>query len=324
MSRIKEALARARRVESSTPTSDTALPWDLGSARAPEPPLPWDLGSPESEVVRAASPAVVPSATPVMTAVTTRPAQPVHVLANPTPRAVVPIRPSPSEYSDKLIIANDLPPGLVEQYRRLGAALHHAQTEQGVRIVMVTSAMPAEGKTLVAANLALVLSHSYARRVLLMDGDLRRPSVHTVFGVENTSGIADRLDGDRPGSLPSVQVSHNLELLVAGRPQPDPLRIVTSSAMHRLIQDAAAKYDWVIMDSPPVGLLPDAHLLAAMVDKVLLVIQAGKTSYDIIQKSVASIGKDRIIGTVLNRAEAAVANPYYTQYDAYYSSPAIR
>jgi capsular exopolysaccharide synthesis family protein len=220
-------------------------------------------------------------------------------------------------------MANDLPPGLVEQYRRLGAALHHAQTEQGVRIVMVTSAMPAEGKTLVAANLALVLSHSYARRVLLMDADLRRPSVHTVFGVENTSGIADRLDGERPGALP-VQISQNLELLVAGRPQPDPLRIVTGNAMNRLIRDAGARYDWVILDSPPVGLLPDAHLLAAMVDRVLFVIQAGKTSYDIIQKSVATIGKERIIGTVLNRAEAAVANPYYTQYDAYYSSPAIR
>ena len=94
--------------------------------------------------------------------------------------------------------------------------------------------------------------------------------------------------------------------------------------MNRLIHDAAARYDWVILDSPPVGLLPDAHLLAAMVDKVLFVIQAGKTSYDIIQKSVATIGKDRIIGTVLNRAEASVANPDYTQYDAYYSSPAIR
>ena len=321
MSRIKEALARARRAESSPSTSDTPLPWDLGTARSPEPPLPWDLESSEREVVRPAN--AVTTVAPAMTAVPTR-SQGVQVLGNAAPRAVVPIRPVPSEYSDKLIIANDLPPGLVEQYRRLGAALHHAQAEQGVRIIMVTSAMPAEGKTLVAANVALVLSHSYARRVLLMDGDLRRPSVHTVFGVENTSGIADRLEGERAGALPPVQVSQNLELLVAGRPQPDPMRLVTGSAMNRLIHDAGARYDWVILDSPPVGLLPDAHLLAAMVDKVLFVIQAGKTSYDIIQKSVATIGKDRIIGTVLNRAEAAVANPYYTQYDAYYSSPAIR
>jgi capsular exopolysaccharide synthesis family protein len=303
------------------------LPWDLGTPRSSEGPLPWDLGSPDSGVVLSAATATAatgPASVAPGPAAIVRPSPPVQVLANAMPRTIVPIRPVPSEYADKRIIASDLPPGLVEQYRRLGAALHHAQTEQGVRIIMVTSAMPAEGKTLVASNLALVLSHSYARRVLLMDGDLRRPSIHTVFGVENTSGIADRLDGDRPGALPPVQVTANLEILVAGRPQPDPLRIVTGSAMNRLIHDAAAKYDWVIMDSPPVGLLPDAHLLAAMVDKVLLVIQAGKTSYDIIQKSVSTIGKDRLIGTVLNRAEASVANPYYTQYDAYYNSPVIR
>ncbi len=173
MSRIKEALARARRAESSPSTSDTPLPWDLGAARSPEPPLPWDLESSDSEVVRPANAAT--SVAPVMTAVPTR-SQGVQVLGNAAPRAVVPIRPVPSEYSDKLIIANDLPPGLVEQYRRLGAALHHAQAEQGVRIIMVTSAMPAEGKTLVAANVALVLSHS-VRPTCSADGWRSAPSI---------------------------------------------------------------------------------------------------------------------------------------------------
>jgi Mrp family chromosome partitioning ATPase len=97
------------------------------------------------------------------------------------------------------------------------------------------------------------------------------------------------------------------------------MRIVTGNGMRRLIEESALSYEWVIVDTPPVALLPDAHVLAAMVDRVLLVIEAGKTPYDVIQKSIAMIGKERIVGTVLNRADSSVATPYDGTYDKYYS-----
>ena len=94
---------------------------------------------------------------------------------------------------DKIVVGDQADAGLVEQYRRLAAVLHHAQTQRGVRSVMIGSAVAAEGKTLTATNLALTLSHSFDRRVLLIDADLRRPSVHEMFGLPNDHGLVDNL-----------------------------------------------------------------------------------------------------------------------------------
>jgi Mrp family chromosome partitioning ATPase len=89
--------------------------------------------------------------------------------------------------------------------------------------------------------------------------------------------------------------------------------------MQSLLQEFSAQYDWVIVDTPPVAMLPDAPLLTASVDRVLIVIEAGRTPYDAIQKTVQSIGQKRIIGAVLNRAEASLAAPYGADYAGYYA-----
>ena len=94
---------------------------------------------------------------------------------------------------DKIVVGDQADAGLVEQYRRVAAVLHHAQLQRGVRSVMVASAVAAEGKTLTATNVALTLSHSFDRRVLLIDADLRRPSVHEMFGLPNEHGLIDSL-----------------------------------------------------------------------------------------------------------------------------------
>src|SRR5262245_29180229 len=93
----------------------------------------------------------------------------------------------------RLIVHPEADPVYVEQHRRLGAALHHARMQGGIRSVMIASAVAAEGKTLGATNLALMLSRSFARRVLLVDGDLRRPSVHRMLQIENGIGLSDIL-----------------------------------------------------------------------------------------------------------------------------------
>lgn len=220
--------------------------------------------------------------------------------------------------TDKLVTTAIHASALVEQYRKLAATLHYAQKERGTRIVMIASAMASEGKTLTATNLALTLSESYQRRVLLIDADLRRPSLHTVFQVPNVYGLNDELKCPSSANVSRFEITDRLSLITAGRPDPDPISGLTSERMRQIVQDAAAAYDWVIIDTPPVGLLPDANLLAAMVDVALLVIAAGRTPYRLVERAVNVLGRERILGAVLNRVEeSTVAGGYYNYYGYY-------
>jgi capsular exopolysaccharide synthesis family protein len=215
----------------------------------------------------------------------------------------------------KLVGSREISAFSVEQYRRLGAALQDLQGSRGLKTIMVSSAVPGEGKTLTVSNLALTLSESYKRRVLLVDADLRRPSIHELFGLSNGDGLCDELRSKR-GALSAVEVTANLSVLVAGRSGPDPMADLSSDRMRTLIQEAASRFDWVFLDTPPVSLLADAQLLARVSDAVLLVIAARTTPYQFVERSITELGADRIIGTVLNRTEehAFSARGYYSGY----------
>lgn len=225
--------------------------------------------------------------------------------------------------AEKLVVAASIPRVSIEQYRRLAATLHHAQEARGIRTVLVASALAEEGKTLTATNLALTLSESYRRRVLLVDADLRQPSLHSVFQVPNTSGLSDGLAAFPERKLSLVQLSPLLSLLPGGAPEPDPMGALTSARMRRIVAEAAAAFDWVIIDTPPVGLLPDANLLAAMVDAALLVVRAGRTPFAVVQKAVEAVGRDRVLGVVLNAVEAG-AQRHTEDYAYYYARYASR
>lgn len=222
------------------------------------------------------------------------------------------------EYVDKLVVSNTVPQALREQYRRLAANLHHAQEEGGIKTLMVTSAVPDEGKTLTATNIALTLSESYRRRVLLIDADLRRPSLDEVFMMPKGFGLNEALTGRPDRKVSIIQVSRNLSLLPAGTPDPDPMSTLTSDRMRNLIKEASLAFEWVIMDTPPIGILTDAKLLGTMVDGCLLVVRAGRTPADLIQRAVDSLGKNRILGVVLNRAAQRKAPGADYNYDSYY------
>ncbi len=216
----------------------------------------------------------------------------------------------------KLVVGPKPDHTLVEQYRHLAATLHHAQLKDGVRTIMITSAVEAEGKTTTAANIALTLSHSHQRRVLLIDADLRRPSLHTVFQEANRDGLGDYLRdfGPRRKKPEIHQISPTLSLLTAGRPTQDPMSALVSQEMKDLVDEAAEHFDWVIIDTPPVALLSDANLLAGMIDGAILVVRANSTAYPLVQRAQASIGSQRILGVVLNRArrsDLAVGYGYY-------------
>ena len=215
----------------------------------------------------------------------------------------------------KIVIDAETSSASVEEYRRLATGLHLAQAENGLRALMVSSALPRDGKTLTSTNLALTLSESYKRRVLLIDADLRRPSLHEVFRISNSAGLADCLRAGGSSAAPMLQVSSHLTILPAGPADSSPMAGLTSDTMRAIITQAREQFDWVIVDTPPVGLISDASFLASLVDGVLLVIGAGSTPYAAVQRAVSEFGADRILGVVLNRvADDTSSNRYYTEY----------
>ena len=294
MSRIDEALARAR----------TARPEAPGRA-TPDSITPLDTDFP-------AEPTESSSATLAVGLATERPL-PAEEPPLPVERgaaiieAVGDLTRLPS--AEKLMLngGESIP---VEQYRRLAARLLMAQAERGARVVMVTSAFPGEGKTLTATNLALTLSESYKRKVLLIDADLRRPWVHQIFQVPNVSGLNDGLRDSGERKIPLLSFTENLSILTAGRPEPDPMSVLSGDRMRRVLEEAGDRFEWVIIDTPPVALLTDAHLLSSLVHAVVLVVQSGKTPLQAIKTAVEAVGRERILGVVLNRVEDAAQSAY--------------
>jgi capsular exopolysaccharide synthesis family protein len=215
----------------------------------------------------------------------------------------------------RLIVQPDADPVFVEQYRYLAAALHQAQLHEGIRSVMVASAVAGEGKTVSATNLGLILSRSFKKRVLLVDGDLRKPSIHKLLRLENGSGLSDMLK--RPGERPPLQtLSPTLSVITGGQPDPDPVALLVSDGAARFLADMRDQFDWVVVDTPPVLLFPDAGLFAGMLDTCVMVVGAASTPSTTAATAVTTIGPSRIIGVVLNRADSSeIAEGYgYGQY----------
>jgi capsular exopolysaccharide synthesis family protein len=218
-------------------------------------------------------------------------------------------------FDHKLVVSPNADPLLVEEHRRLAASMQELQIERGLKMLTVTSAMPREGKTLTVTNLALTLSESYGRRVLLIDADLRRPSIHELFGVPNTAGLSDALTSDRP-AVALLSMAPTLSVLFAGQSSPNPVAAISSDRMRALLAQAVADFDWVLLDSPPVNLMPDAGLLGGLTRAVLLVIGAGITPYEAVGRAIEELGRDCIVGTVLNRVDTS-NRPEKAFYSAY-------
>jgi len=280
MSRIDEALRRGVKSIGHPDTfnvpSVRALDWFAPGTDAPARP------EPPAAVATAPDPSPAPVAAPP----TPIGASPVMLRPTPAPTDGSLLEIGASGFREKLIVGDRMGPVAVEQYRRVAALLHNAQREHGTKVVMIASAVPGEGKTLTAVNLALTLSESYRRRAVLIDADLRRPTVHQLLGVHNNFGLTSVLKSEEEKKILPHRASDFLSVVPAGVPDPDPMSGLTSDRMRLVIVEAAGQFDWVIIDTPPVALLPDANLLAAFVDAAILVIGAGLTPLAAIQKAV--------------------------------------
>lgn len=185
---------------------------------------------------------------------------------------------------------------------------------------MITSASPGDGKTLTAVNLALVLAESYRYNVLLVDADLRRPSIPSVLDLSQGSGLSEVLRAPTEQKLALVPVTERLTLLPAGQPIANSIEALTSPRMRQILQEASTRFDLVILDAPPVGPTTDARILTQMVNGTLFVIHAGQTQYPDVQMAIDGIGREQILGVVLNGVEQTPSSDYYYYYGAPRSS----
>jgi capsular exopolysaccharide synthesis family protein len=204
-------------------------------------------------------------------------------------------------FDGKLVVTADATDSAIEQYDRLAETLVRWQVERGAKTIMISSALPREGRTLTVTNLALTLSERRGQHVLLVDADLASPSIHEIFELSNATGLSDSLHAGRV-HMPVVEVSSRLTVLPAGPVEGDPMETLVSNGMRTFILESAPRFDWVLLDTPAVSMVTDPHLLAWLCDGVLLVVGAGATSCRVVEQAIADLGVERVIGTVLNRA----------------------
>jgi protein-tyrosine kinase len=214
----------------------------------------------------------------------------------------------------RLAVSTQADPMLAHQFGRLTAILLAARRRERLKSVMITSAAPHDGKTLTSLNLAAVLSESYQFRVLLIEGDLRRPGIALALNLQVREGLSTVLKATDDRKVPLIRLTDSLTLLPAGRPDPDPLSGLTSPRMQRFLQDATEQFDWVILDTPPLGATADAGLLCPLVDAVVLVVRARKTACAGVQSAIETLGRGRILGVVLNGVDRTVVGAYEYGY----------
>ncbi|HTS13135.1 MAG TPA: polysaccharide biosynthesis tyrosine autokinase [Candidatus Limnocylindrales bacterium] len=227
-------------------------------------------------------------------------------------------------------LIDDLAPkysALTEAFRSLRTSVLLSAADCPPRSLLVSSAQPGEGKTTVSTNLAISLAQ-LGQRVLLVDGDLRRPSVHRAFGIRDSLGVVSYLTGQQDWRAAVEKISiANLDVLVSGPIPPNPAELLSSDRMKKLVAEALTEYKFVVIDSPPLLNVADSRILATLVEGVVLVIKGGETSRELARRAqmYASDVGARVIGVVLNNIDLHREEySYYYQhyhYDAYEAQP---
>jgi protein-tyrosine kinase len=203
-----------------------------------------------------------------------------------------------------------------EQYKILREQIRKLSSSPGARFFAVTSSIKGEGKTTVAANLAAAIALDSEEQVLLIDADLRKPSIHSYFGIKPTPGLADYLSSNSRADLMSyVQDTflRGVRILPAGNPSLLSSELLAKEKMRSLMKEIPSKLPGhqIIVDTSPVLLTPDPLVLARQVDGIIVVIRAGKTPRDCLSKAIKSLDSNKLMGVVLNGAGLGMASKYY-------------
>lgn len=201
---------------------------------------------------------------------------------------------------------------VAEKFRFLGVTLKHLQHERKLKKVLITSTIPQEGKSVIATNLACSLSRTTQEKVLLVEGDLRRPSLSSLLGAPKTAGVCECVQDDMDVS----QCIYRLEkpgiwFMPAGSFPRDPLELLQSAKLSALIDQLSLWFDWIILDSPPIMPLADTSILARLADGVLMVVRQGVTEKRQLERGIEAIDSKKLLGAVLNSSKRRTAADYY-------------
>ncbi len=238
---------------------------------------------------------------------------------------VVPPSAQSGQWDERLVLAMAMTGPVAENIRGLRTRILHPFTGKRPRSLLITSASPEEGKSFICANLAISLAQGVDNYCLLVDCDLRRPTQHTLFGLDNRTGLSDYLQKTK--ALPELIARSGvdkLSILPSGPLTINPAELLGSSYMASLVEELMQRYDdrIVLLDSPPLHAASETAVLAQHVDGVILVVRSGFARREHVKTLVEAIGRDKITGIVFNAYTSNLIDTkifgYYEQYREYY------
>jgi protein-tyrosine kinase len=205
-----------------------------------------------------------------------------------------------------------------EEFRTLRSRLYHLREKMPLKKLLITSALPKEGKSFTSSNLAQVIVRQHGRRALLIDADLRAPHLHLMLGTTSDPGLSDYLLGKNDEfSIMQRGPLENLFFIPSGTGATDPAELVGNGRLKLLLQRVEPLFDWIIIDSPPAVAVSDASVLAKACDGVLMVVRSNSTPVDLARKARQEFPNEALVGVVLNgTSEDAMpyARYYYESY----------
>lgn len=215
-----------------------------------------------------------------------------------------------------MLVTKKIPRSLsAEAYRSLRTSIKFSLIDKPIKTIVVTSSLAGEGKSTVVVNLAYSLSQDGAR-VLVIDCDLRKPSIHENFLLANEKGLTDVLFGKSDLKGVTKKIEDSLFLITAGTILPNPAEILGSKEMENLIKELKINFDYIIIDTPPILPVSDTLLLVSKSDATLIVVKARKTKEKMVKESYERLieAKANVIGTVLNESDKSLDNKYCGNY----------
>lgn len=201
-----------------------------------------------------------------------------------------------------------------EKFRFLAVRLRQVQQTRPLKKILITSTIPQEGKSTVAANLACTLARKRQQRTLLLEGDLRRPTIAEKFGMGNVPGLCEWLQGQTATTNIYRLESLGLWVLPAGRAPQNPLELMQSGKLSQLMEQLTAWFDWIVIDSPPVLPLADTSVWGRLADGILLVTRKGTTEKQHLQRGLEALEKSKLLGALVNGSTDTAHSDYYQRY----------
>ncbi len=203
-----------------------------------------------------------------------------------------------------------------EKFRFLAVRLRQLRQSRPLKKILITSTIPQEGKSTVAANLACTLARRKQHKTLLLEGDLRRPTVSEKFGLGKAPGLCEWLSGETETRNIYRLESLGLWVLPAGTTPQNPLELMQSGKLAQLMDQLQGWFDWIVIDSPPVLPLADTSIWSRLSDGILLVTRKGTTEKQQLQRGLEALEKSKLLGALVNSSENAAHSDYYQRYSS--------